>query len=232
MPGRREPLDVRMSDATLHRFPLSRVDDHVAIAIHAHSRHFDVGKHGAQVCAAKRGDRKQEGFESGAGEVTIILDDWERADLTKATLSQAVHAGAEVLTWGEISPEFKGHLEQDNAVSRLVSGIILLIVVLGVASAKRSPQLPDVPTIGEAGVPGFEAENWFGMFAPAQTPKRIIARLNEALVKVVRSPEIQKQFAALGADPVGNSPEEFAAFVRRDMEKYAKVVRISGAKLD
>jgi len=104
--------------------------------------------------------------------------------------------------------------------------------VLGVASAKRSPQLPEAPTIGEAGVPGFEAENWFGMFVPAQTPKRIIARLSEALVKVVRSPEIQKQFAALGADAVGSTPEEFAAFVRRDMEKYAKVVRISGAKLD
>jgi tripartite-type tricarboxylate transporter receptor subunit TctC len=104
--------------------------------------------------------------------------------------------------------------------------------VLGIASAKRSPQLPEVPTISEAGVPGFEAENWFGMFAPAKTPRRIIARLNEALVKVVRSPEIQAQFAALGADAVGNSPEEFAAFVRRDLEKYARVVRISGARVD
>jgi tripartite-type tricarboxylate transporter receptor subunit TctC len=104
--------------------------------------------------------------------------------------------------------------------------------VLGIASAKRSSQLPEVPTISEAGVPGFEAENWFGMFAPAKTPKRIVARLNEAVVKVVRSPEIQAQFAALGADVVGNSPEEFAAFVRRDMEKYARVVRISGAKVD
>jgi len=103
---------------------------------------------------------------------------------------------------------------------------------LGVASSKRSAQLPEVPTISEAGVPGFEAENWFGLFVPAQTPKRIIVRLNDALVKVMRSPEIQKQFIALGAEPVGNSPEEFAAFVRRDMEKYARVVRISGAKLD
>lgn len=104
--------------------------------------------------------------------------------------------------------------------------------VLGIASAKRSPQLPDVPTISEAGVPGFEAVNWFGMFAPAKTPKRIITRLNEAVVKVVRSPEIQSQFAALGADVVGSSPEEFAAFIRRDMEQYAKVVKLSGAKVD
>jgi tripartite-type tricarboxylate transporter receptor subunit TctC len=103
---------------------------------------------------------------------------------------------------------------------------------LGIASNKRSAQLPDVPTMSEAGVPGFVAENWFGMFAPARTPKPIIARLNQALVKVVRSPEIQKRFAALGADAIGSSPEEFAAFVRRDMEKYAKVVRASGAKLD
>jgi tripartite-type tricarboxylate transporter receptor subunit TctC len=127
-----------------------------------------------------------------------------------------------------------GHMDMTfNSIAPIIAHIRAgRVKVLGVASAKRSSQLPDVPTIGEAGVPGFEAENWFGMFAPAQTPKRIIARLNEALVKVVRSPEMQKQFAALGADAVGSSPEEFAAFVRRDLEKYAKVVRISGVKLD
>ena len=104
--------------------------------------------------------------------------------------------------------------------------------VLGVASAKRSPQLPEVPTIGEAGVAGFEAVNWFGMFAPAKTSLRIIARLNEAVVKVVRSPETQSQFTALGADAVGSSPDEFAEFVRRDVERYAKIVKLSGAKVD
>ena len=104
--------------------------------------------------------------------------------------------------------------------------------VLGIASAKRSPQLPEVPTIGEAGVPGFEAVNWFGMFAPAKTPNRIITRLNEAVVKVVRAPETRSQFAALGADVVGSSPEEFADFVRRDMQQYATIVKLSGAKVD
>jgi len=66
--------------------------------------------------------------------------------------------------------------------------------LLGIASAKRSPQLPDVPTISEAGVPGFEAVNWFGLFAPAKTPKAIVARLNDAVVKVVRAPETRAQF--------------------------------------
>jgi tripartite-type tricarboxylate transporter receptor subunit TctC len=127
-----------------------------------------------------------------------------------------------------------GHMNMMfNSIAPIVGHIRAgRVRVLGIASAKRSPQLPEVPTISEAGVPGFEAENWFGMFAPAKTPRRIIARLNEALVKVVRSPEIQAQFAALGADAVGNSPEEFAAFVRRDLEKYARVVRISGARVD
>ena len=104
--------------------------------------------------------------------------------------------------------------------------------VLGIASGQRSAQLPDVPTISEAGLPGFEAVNWFGMFAPAKTPKRIIARLNEAVVKVVHTPEIQAQFLTLGADPVGSSAEDFAAFVRKDMEKYANIVKISGARVD
>jgi tripartite-type tricarboxylate transporter receptor subunit TctC len=127
-----------------------------------------------------------------------------------------------------------GHMQMMfNSIAPILANIKAgRLRVLGIASAKRSPQLPDVPTISEAGVPGFEAVNWFGMFAPAKTPKPIITRLNEAVVKVVRSPEIQSQFAALGADTVGSSPDEFAAFLRRDMEQYAKIVKLSGAKLD
>jgi tripartite-type tricarboxylate transporter receptor subunit TctC len=70
------------------------------------------------------------------------------------------------------------------------------------------------------------------MFAPAKTPRTIVSRVNGALVKTVKTPEMQAQFIALGADPVGSSVEEFTAFVKRDMEKYEKVVRISGAKVD
>jgi tripartite-type tricarboxylate transporter receptor subunit TctC len=127
-----------------------------------------------------------------------------------------------------------GHIQMTfNSIAPIIAHVRAgRMKPLGVASSKRSSQLPEVPTISEAGVPGFEAENWFGLFVPAQTPKKIVARLNEAIVKTMRSPEVQKQFIALGAEPVGNSPEEFAAFVRRDMEKYAKVVRVSGAKLD
>ncbi len=120
-----------------------------------------------------------------------------------------------------------------NSIAPLVAHIRAgRVRVLGIASAQRSPQLPDVPTISESGVPGFEAVNWFGLFAPAKTPRPIVARVNAALVKTVHSAEIQAQFLALGADPVGSTPEEFAAFVRRDLEKYARIVKVSGARVD
>lgn len=127
-----------------------------------------------------------------------------------------------------------GHMNMMfNSVAPIVGYIKTgKIRVLGIASLQRSPQLPDVPTIHESGVPGFEAVNWFGMFAPGKTPRNIVNRVNAALVKTVKTPEMQSQFIALGADPVGSTVEEFTAFVRRDMEKYEKVVRISGAKVD
>jgi ABC-type lipoprotein release transport system permease subunit len=95
----------------------------------------------ATICQVVLADVERLTGFAGIGEVTLILDDWERVDAVKAALSEVVGGGDEVLTWGEISPEFKGHLEQDSAVSRLVSGIILLIVMLGVAGAQLAAVL-------------------------------------------------------------------------------------------
>lgn len=127
-----------------------------------------------------------------------------------------------------------GHMQMMfNSISPIVGHIKAgRVRVLGIASLQRSPQMPELPTIDESGVPGFEAVNWFGLFAPAKTPRAIINRVNAALVKTVKAPEMQAQFIGLGADPVGSSVEEFTAFVRRDLEKYAKIVKISGAKID
>ena len=104
--------------------------------------------------------------------------------------------------------------------------------MLGVSSAKRSPQLPDVPTISEAGVAGYESITWFGLLAPAKTPAPIVKRLNELLVKVVRAPELKAQFESQGYDPVGSSAAEFTTFIRGEAEKYSRVVKASGAKVD
>ena len=104
--------------------------------------------------------------------------------------------------------------------------------LLGISSARRTPQLPEAPTISEAGVPGYESITWFGMLAPAGTPKDIVARLHGALVKVVREPETKTQFEKLGYDAVGGTPAEFSAYIRAEYEKYGKIVKLIGAKVD
>jgi tripartite-type tricarboxylate transporter receptor subunit TctC len=100
---------------------------------------------------------------------------------------------------------------------------------LGVSSAKRLPSLPDVPAIAET-VPGYEARGWNGILAPAGTPKAIVDKLNRDIVLVLQSPEFLKQLATEGAVPVGNSPAEFAAVIRADIQKWAKVVKEAGIR--
>lgn len=103
---------------------------------------------------------------------------------------------------------------------------------LGVTSAKRSPELPDVPTIAEAGVPGYEATSWFGMFAPAATPPAILTQLNAVIVKALNDPDVKKRFLEQGAEPHPEAPTQFAAFIKSESEKWGKVVKASGASLD
>jgi tripartite-type tricarboxylate transporter receptor subunit TctC len=102
---------------------------------------------------------------------------------------------------------------------------------LAVTSEKRIPSLPDVPTMIEAGMPGFEATAWFGVLAPAGTPKPIVERLNGEINRILKSPEILKRISQQGsALIVGGTPEHFAQFIRDEIDKWAKVVRVSGAK--
>jgi tripartite-type tricarboxylate transporter receptor subunit TctC len=103
---------------------------------------------------------------------------------------------------------------------------------LGVAALERSRTLPDVPTIDEAGVPRFEAGSWLGLLAPAKTPKPVLARLSEVVVKAVRAPEVRSRLEAQGAEPAGGTPAEFAAQIRREYELNAKIIKIAGVKVD
>ena len=103
---------------------------------------------------------------------------------------------------------------------------------LGVGSMKRAAQLPDVPTINEAGVRGYEAITWFGLLALANTPKPIVARVSDAFAKVINAPEIRGALENQGADPGSANAPEFGALIRRDLAKYERVVRTSGAKID
>jgi tripartite-type tricarboxylate transporter receptor subunit TctC len=103
---------------------------------------------------------------------------------------------------------------------------------LATTGGKRSPSLPDLPTIAEAGVPGYEAYNWAGVLAPARTPKPIITKLHGELVRILQLPDIKQRLAAIDFEPVGNTPEEFGAFIRKEVVKWAKVVKGAGIQQD
>ena len=96
---------------------------------------------------------------------------------------------------------------------------------IAIGSLKRFPAIPDVPTFDESGVKGYEATTWFGLMAPIRTPKDIVSRLNAEVTKIIASPEISKRFVNDGLEPIGNSPAEFAQFIRDEIAKYAKVIK-------
>lgn len=96
---------------------------------------------------------------------------------------------------------------------------------LAVATAKRSSALPDVPTIAEAALPGFEVTTWFGALAPVKTPKEIVVKLNGEIVKILAMPDVRKRLLDAGAEPVGNSPEQMAAQIKKETGEFAKIVK-------
>ena len=103
---------------------------------------------------------------------------------------------------------------------------------LAVTTAKRSAIAPEIPTLAEAGLIGFEVGSWQGVFAPAGTPPEIVKRLNVEIVKILNVPDVKEKLFALGAEPVGDTPEQFAAFVKSEVAKWSDVVKKSGAKVD
>ena len=104
---------------------------------------------------------------------------------------------------------------------------------LAVTSRVRSPALPNVPTVEEAaGLKGFEASSWFGLFAPAGTSRAIVDKVQSDVAKALSNPEVRERFVAQGAEPGGNTPEQFAAFIRAESDKWTRVVKFSNAKVD
>jgi len=99
---------------------------------------------------------------------------------------------------------------------------------IAISSAQRSPLMPELPTVAESGIPGFDVTGWYGLFVPAATSPKIVEHLNATVRQTAAMPEIQKRFSALGAELIAQSPKQFAAFVKVEMEKWAKVVKDSG----
>jgi tripartite-type tricarboxylate transporter receptor subunit TctC len=103
---------------------------------------------------------------------------------------------------------------------------------LAVTTPQRAPALPDVPTMAESGLPGFDVSTWFGVFAPAGTPPTIVSRLNETMTAALRSPEMKERLARMGAEPAPMSSQQFAELIRREIAKYEQIVKFSGARVD
>jgi tripartite-type tricarboxylate transporter receptor subunit TctC len=125
---------------------------------------------------------------------------------------------------------------QDQMMFATTSGVMGFLKngqvrALAVTTLKRTPSLPDVPTMDEAGLPGFEATTWHGLVAPAGTPPQIIAALNKAIAATLKDPDIQQKLANLGIDIAPDSPEQFAAYIKAEIPKWAAVIKASGAKM-
>ena len=128
------------------------------------------------------------------------------------------------LLGGHVQLMFSGF---SSTLPHIKSGKLRPLVVTGI---RRSPALPEVPTIAESGFPKFEATAWYGVLAPAKTPKPIVARLHAETVKVLHLPEVKERLGNLGFEIVGSTPDEFAAYLKSEIGKWEKVVKASGAK--
>jgi tripartite-type tricarboxylate transporter receptor subunit TctC len=104
--------------------------------------------------------------------------------------------------------------------------------VLGVTSGERVRALPDLPTIAEAGVPGYEATTWVGVLVPAKTPRPIVLKLNQEIVRILKISEVNERIAHAGADVLATTPEQFSAIIRGDLKRYSELIKAIGIRLD
>lgn len=167
-------------------------------------------------------------FGSGGNGSTAHLSGELFRVLAKANMVHVPFKGAPAAAIGVMTGEISmGIINLPPALPHVKSG---KLKALGVSTEKRSSAVPDIPTIAEAGLPGYEAGTWYGLLAPAGTPNDILVRLNTELVKGLRSDDMKKRIAAEGGDIVGSTPEEFTVVIKRDIEKWTRVVNASGAK--
>jgi tripartite-type tricarboxylate transporter receptor subunit TctC len=132
--------------------------------------------------------------------------------------------GLTALLSGEVSLYFAN---VPAAIRHVQAGKLRPIAVSG---PKRSSAAPGIPTVAESGIPGFAVTSWFGVAAPAKTPRPIIDRLHSEIVRALNTPDLRERMQGMGADPVGNTPEQYTAFVQNEITKWGKVIKAAGIK--
>jgi tripartite-type tricarboxylate transporter receptor subunit TctC len=128
--------------------------------------------------------------------------------------------GGQVSLMFDVMPTVIGHVKAGK------------LKAIAAAGAKRSPLLPEIPTVAEAGLAGYEAHSWYGIAAPAKTPPALIDKLHAQFKQALRTPQMRNRLLELGLEPVGNTPQEFSALIRSEQARYAKLVKISGVRAD
>jgi len=198
----------------------------VVFVVAANSRYASLG----DLLAAAKTDPGGVTFASpGNGTVSHLAGELlQRAAGVK--LTHVPYKGASQALTDTLGGQVQSFMSSvPSALSQIKSGRLRAIAV---TSAKRSPELPDAPTIAESGYVGFEANTWYGLLAPAGTPAPIIARLNAEVNRVLKTPEVRQRLAAEGGDALGGSPEQFAAFLKAEHSKWGRVVKESGARAE
>ena len=164
---------------------------------------------------------------SGSGTVTHLAGELLKTMAQVDIIHVPFKGGAPALTAlmsGEVAMSYENSLV---LLPHVKSGKVR---ALGVTGAKRSRLLPDLPTVAEAALPGYDASGWYGLVVPAATPKDVVARLNAEAVRVLRLPDVSERLSGQGAEPVGNSAAEFGAFMRTEIDKWAKLVQSARMK--
>jgi tripartite-type tricarboxylate transporter receptor subunit TctC len=155
----------------------------------------------------------------GSGHLAVELFQ----SITKVTMTHVPYKGSGPAVLALVSGEVQLGFTNILAVLPHVNGGRLKAIA--VTSAKRAQAVPNLPTLAEAGVSGYEATSWNGMFAPAKTPRAIINKIHGEVVKALKSPDVRERLVAMGSDPVGSTPEEFLAYIKQELARWGKVIR-------
>jgi tripartite-type tricarboxylate transporter receptor subunit TctC len=214
-------------DAIRDFAPVSLIADVPLVLVAAPSQGFNTVQ---DVIAAAKADPKRLNFASSGNAAAPHLAGEAFKIATGVQMQHVPYKGSGPALADVIGGQTQLMFDSmPSSIGQIRAGKLRAIAV---TTAKRASALPDVPTIAESGVPGYDISTWYGVWAPPGTPAEIVDRVSQEIAQIVRQPAVRERLAALGAEPVGNTPQEFAAYTRSELAKWERIVKASGATVD